>query len=115
MVLTVLDDDQVRGLLENLDADELARFRQVLNTALFEFSTDVQADEDGLYQQPHRTTTCHRQSQAMTLYMPSSCPQGMGCKGKKALDVSLRKFCFAAVLPHQTLLTPSRSCLPNRA
>lgn len=81
MTLTVLSDDQVRATLESLTLDELEDFRHSLASALHEFSTNIQADEAGLYQQPHRITTQHPGSHATTLYMPSCGPPGMGCKG----------------------------------
>ncbi|KJZ74686.1 hypothetical protein HIM_06036 [Hirsutella minnesotensis 3608] len=80
MALTVLSDEQVRLILEGLTLDELEEFRQVLSSALHEFSTNTEADDRGFYQQPHRITTFHPGSQATTLYMPSSGPEGMGCK-----------------------------------
>lgn len=80
MTLTVLSDDQVKDILESLNPDELESFRATLASALHEFSTSVEADGEGLYQQPHRITTLHPTSQATTLYMPSCGPSGMGCK-----------------------------------
>lgn len=82
MTLTVLSDEQVRAILESLTLDDLEDFRQELASALHEFSTSIQADEAGLYQQPHRTTTLHPATHATTLYMPSCGPAGMGCKGE---------------------------------
>ena len=82
MTFTVLTDEEVRTLLEGLNVDDLEEFRHVLASALHEFSTNMQAEEEGVYQQPHRTTTIHPGSHATTLYMPSCGPEGMGCKGK---------------------------------
>lgn len=81
MPLTVLSDDQVKAILESLSLDELEEFRHALAGALHEFSTSIAADEQGVYQQPHRITTLHPASHATTLYMPSCGPAGMGCKG----------------------------------
>ncbi|PNY25449.1 Uncharacterized protein TCAP_04602 [Tolypocladium capitatum] len=80
MTFTVLTDEEVRTILEGLNLDDLEEFRHVLASALHEFSTNIQADEGGVYQQPHRMTTLHPGSQATTLYMPSCGPEGMGCK-----------------------------------
>ncbi|PHH90396.1 hypothetical protein CDD83_3810 [Cordyceps sp. RAO-2017] len=80
MTLTILSDEQVRTVLEGLSLDELDEFRHVLASALHEFSTNVEADDQGFYQQPPRLTTLHPDSRATTLYMPSCGPEGMGCK-----------------------------------
>ncbi|KAK4089140.1 hypothetical protein Purlil1_6573 [Purpureocillium lilacinum] len=80
MTFTVLTDEQVNSVLEGLDLNELDEFRHVLASALHEFSTNTQADNDGVYQQPHRVTTYHPGTRATTLYMPSCGPEGMGCK-----------------------------------
>lgn len=82
MSLTVLSDDQIQGILENLTSDELDEFRHELSGALHEFSTNTQVTDEGLYQLPHRMKTIHPSSKATTLYMPSCGPNGMGCKGK---------------------------------
>ncbi|KFH47542.1 hypothetical protein ACRE_016150 [Hapsidospora chrysogenum ATCC 11550] len=76
MTFTVLSDDQIRDTLENLSHDELDEFRNVLATALHEFSTNPKES----YQQPLRISTHHPTSRAMSLYMPSCGPEGMGCK-----------------------------------
>ncbi|KAH0491191.1 hypothetical protein TgHK011_002632 [Trichoderma gracile] len=80
MTLTVLSDDQVRDILETLSLDELEDFRKTLADALHAFSTDLGADGLGVFQQPHRISTLHPETQATTLYMPSCGPTGMGCK-----------------------------------
>ncbi|KYK55050.1 NAD-binding domain protein [Drechmeria coniospora] len=80
MTFTVLTDAEVSALLEGLDLNELDEFRHVLASALHEFSTNTQADDLGVYQQPHRISTLHPGSEATTLYMPSCGPEGMGCK-----------------------------------
>lgn len=81
MTLTVLSDEQAKEVLENLTLDDLEDFRRELASALHEFSTNTQADDEGAFQQPHRITTCHPGTKATTLYMPSCGPEGMGCKG----------------------------------
>ena len=90
MTLTVLSDDQVKSILEDLTVDELDEFRSILSSALNEFSTNTQADPEGLYQQPHRTSTYHAGSKATTLYMPSCGPEGMGCKGMISRSHTMR-------------------------
>ncbi|KOS23246.1 Uncharacterized protein ESCO_003834 [Escovopsis weberi] len=79
-MLTVLSEENVRNILENLTLDELDEFRDVLSESLHDFSTNAHAAAVGLWQQPHRITTLHPDTQATTLYMPSCGPLGMGCK-----------------------------------
>jgi hypothetical protein len=81
MTLTVLSDEQVNTILEGLTLDELDEFSHVLSHSLHEFSTNAQIDDTGAFQQPHRATTWHPETQATTFYMPSCGPEGMGCKG----------------------------------
>ncbi|CAM1506416.1 Fc.00g060570.m01.CDS01 [Cosmosporella sp. VM-42] len=76
MTFTVLSDDQVNAILENLNLDELDEFREELASALHEFSTNA----DASFEQPHRLSTLHKETSATTLYMPSCGPSGMGCK-----------------------------------
>lgn len=83
MTLTLLSDEQVRAVLENLTREELDGFRQTLASALHEFSTNPKGAPEEPYQQPHRITTLHPSSKATTLYMPSCGPEGMGCKGEQ--------------------------------
>lgn len=80
MTLTLLSDEEVKTILENLTREELDGFRQTLAEALHEFSTNPRGDPEEPYQQPPRITTQHAASKATTLYMPSCGPQGMGCK-----------------------------------
>ena len=79
MTLTVLTDDEVNTICESLNIDEVEDFRHVLAAALHDFSTDAQAA--ALYQQPHRITTFHPSTELTSLYMPSTGPEGIGCKG----------------------------------
>ena len=81
MTLTVLSDDQVNTILEGLTLDELDEFSSVLSQSLHEFSTNAQVADSGVFQQPHRVTTRHPETQATTFYLPSCAPEGMGCKG----------------------------------
>ena len=84
MTFTILSNNEVETILETLNLDELEEFQHGLASALHEFSTDAQADENSSYQQPHRITTYHSATEATTLYMPSCAPAGMGCKGMRS-------------------------------
>ena len=84
MSLTVLTDDQIKGLLEDLTLEELESFRTSLKTALFEYSTGGQAVGGGDIHQPLRTRTTSPASGATSLFMPSCSPAGVGMKGKSA-------------------------------
>lgn len=98
MTFTVLTDDQVKDILETLTLDELDDFRQVLSSALHEFSNSTETEDGGdVYQQPHRITTFHSGTKATTLFMPSCGPEGMGCKGK---FYSWQVTCTYMVEPH---------------
>ncbi|KAM0348950.1 hypothetical protein ACHAPU_003884 [Fusarium lateritium] len=79
MTYTILSDDQVNSILEDLTVAELDEFRHVLASSLHEFSTGVPALEEA-FQQPDHTSTLHPETMARTLYMPSCAPCGMGCK-----------------------------------
>ncbi|KPM37494.1 hypothetical protein AK830_g9088 [Neonectria ditissima] len=70
MTLTILSDEQVNTIFENLNLDDLDEFRSVLASALHEFSTNVKAPME--FQQPRGVTTIHPDTQVKTSYM-SSC------------------------------------------
>ncbi|KAK3332114.1 UbiD family decarboxylase [Cercophora scortea] len=80
MALTVLTDDQIRILLENLTVDELESFRSDLKTALHEYSTSTQVSSQSAIHQPERTSLHNASTGATTLFMPSSSPAGHGVK-----------------------------------
>lgn len=82
MTLTILSDEHVREILENLSLDELEDFRRNLAEGLHAFSTSLGSDGLGVFQQPHRVSTVQPETRVTTLYMPSCGPSGMGCKGK---------------------------------
>ncbi len=82
MSLTVLTDDQVKILLESLTLDELESFRNSLKSALHEYSTGTQSVGDGDIHQPLRTSITSERTGAMTLFMPSCSPAGVGVKGE---------------------------------
>ncbi|CAI4219901.1 unnamed protein product [Parascedosporium putredinis] len=80
MPLTILTNDQVKSILENLTLAQLDGFQRNLSKALHEYSTDVKAVQDGTYHQPQRTSYGNPQTGATTLFMPSVGPAGMGVK-----------------------------------
>lgn len=82
MGLTVLTDEQIRTILENLTPEEYDGFGKAMTRTLHEYSTrNNEAPENDSYHQPHRVTTQNQSTGATTLYMPSCSPLGMGCKG----------------------------------
>ncbi|KAK0709522.1 hypothetical protein B0T26DRAFT_409447 [Lasiosphaeria miniovina] len=80
MTLSVLTDDQIRFLLENLAIDELENFRAELRAALHQYSTGTQVPEQSLIQQPSRTSINNNVTGGTTLYMPSVSPAGHAIK-----------------------------------
>src|SRR5690606_1297402 len=81
MALTVLTNNQVRSVLDNLSQDQFYGFQATLSRALHEYSTNPKTAEDGLYRQPPRTHYSNLRTGATTLFMPSIGPNGMGIKG----------------------------------
>lgn len=82
MTLSVLSDDQIRSLLENLTADELAGFQESLRNALHEYSQSTQTDHVDGGQQIERTSVHSKETGATTLFMPSASSAGNGVKGE---------------------------------
>lgn len=80
MSLSILTDDQICALLEDLTIDELESFRDCLQSALHDYSTGTQV-EDGEIHQPPRTVTRSSRTGATSLFMPSCSPAGLGVKG----------------------------------
>ena len=80
MTLTVLTDDQIRSLLENLKAVELEGFRVALASALHEYSTGGKGAETAIHQ-PERISVHSTATGATTLFMPSCSSAGNGVKG----------------------------------
>ncbi|KAL2015761.1 hypothetical protein VTK56DRAFT_4871 [Thermocarpiscus australiensis] len=81
MTLTVLTDDQVRGLLENLTAEELEGFRNALASALHEYSAGNQdAGGSTAIHQPERISVHSTATGATTLFMPSCSSLGNSVK-----------------------------------
>ena len=82
MPLTVLTDEQIRLLLENLTADDLRSFRDNLKAALHAYSTGTQKSTGWKsIHQPERTTIRNDAAGTNTLFMPSAGPTGLGVKG----------------------------------
>ncbi len=81
MTLTVLSDDQIRDLLENLSGVELGEFKNALKAALFDYSTGTQSPEKSPIQQPERLSVHSAAMGATTLFMPSCSSAGHGIKG----------------------------------
>lgn len=102
MPLSILTDDEISGLLENLTADELEAFRDSLKSALHDYSTGTQA-EDGEIHQPHRTVTRSSLTGATTLFMPSCSPSGLGVKGERERETDRERGRERDVLPSHAL------------
>jgi hypothetical protein len=79
MTLTILTDDQIRSLLENLTPAELEGFRGALASALHEYSTGIKGETS--IHQPERLSVHSNATGATTLFMPSCNPTGHGIKG----------------------------------
>jgi hypothetical protein len=79
MTLTILTDDQIRSLLENLTPAELEGFRCALASALHEYSTGIKGETS--IHQPERLSVHSNATGATTLFMPSCNPTGHGIKG----------------------------------
>ncbi|KAL2162199.1 hypothetical protein VTH06DRAFT_7112 [Thermothelomyces fergusii] len=85
MTLTVLTDDEIRSLLENLTLDDLEGFSDALASALYEYSTGASSDgkadgEESDTRQPERISVRRRDTGATTLFMPSSNSAGNAVK-----------------------------------
>ncbi|KAK4145227.1 Delta(1)-pyrroline-2-carboxylate reductase [Dichotomopilus funicola] len=82
MTLTVLTDDQIRSVLENLTPGELNGFRDALVSALREYSASSGKipDEPTSVHQPERISVHSAATGATTLFMPSCNSAGHGVK-----------------------------------
>lgn len=81
MSLSVLTDEQIKGLLESMTVDELEGFYLDLRGALHDYSVGSQPDEEETdIHQPHRTTINSSRTGATTLFMPSGSAAGVGVK-----------------------------------
>src|SRR5262245_10886200 len=81
MSLSVLTDEQICFLLENLTLEELESFREELKSALHEYSNGTQSIDVDCIHQPERTSIHSHATGATTLFMPSASPAGHGVKG----------------------------------
>ncbi|KAK4217247.1 hypothetical protein QBC37DRAFT_438245 [Rhypophila decipiens] len=73
----------IRILLENLTQEDLISFRDVLKTALHEYSTGTQKDSGWKsIHQPERTSIHNDARGTNTLFMPSAGPDGLGIKAQ---------------------------------
>jgi hypothetical protein len=82
MSLTVLSDEVIRNLLENLTREEVESFADTLRCALHEYSTGTQAIDDSFFHQPERISVHSDYTGATTLFMPTISPIGHGVKGQ---------------------------------
>ncbi|KAI1104931.1 ornithine cyclodeaminase [Jackrogersella minutella] len=80
MSLTILSDEQIRGLLEGLTHEEAEGFIETLKGALHEYSTGTQSIADGVVHQPERTSVQSGTTGATTLFMPSYSALGHAVK-----------------------------------
>ncbi|KAK1774480.1 hypothetical protein QBC45DRAFT_385353 [Copromyces sp. CBS 386.78] len=80
MTFSILTDDEIKSLLNNLTIDELESFRKNLRDALHEYSTGAQTPGQALIHQPERTVVRSGVTGATTLFMPSCSPAGHGVK-----------------------------------
>lgn len=82
MALMVLNDEQVRNLLENLSREEADDLVHSLKCALHDYSTGQQPIRNGFVHQPERTVLNCRARGTATVFVPSANPLGHGVKGK---------------------------------
>jgi hypothetical protein len=89
MALTVLNDKEVKGLLEELTLEEAGEFVHNLKTALHDYSNGTQSMTDAEIHQPERTVIRSSSNKTTTLFMPSSSQVGYGIKGSlQSFDMS---------------------------
>lgn len=82
MTFTVLKDDEIKLLLENLTRDDLISFKGDLKAALHGYSTGTQKSSGWKsLHQPERTSIHNDVTGTNTLFMPSAGPAGLGIKG----------------------------------
>lgn len=89
MTLTVLTDDQIRSLLENLTVSELDGFQNALLSALHEHSAGAQSES--AIHQPERVSIHSPATGCTTLFMPSANSTGNAVKGTPPSPLSLPK------------------------
>ncbi|CAN8098440.1 unnamed protein product [Discula destructiva] len=80
MSLSILTDEQIKGLLESMNVEELESFYTDLKGALHDYSVGSQSCEDADIHLPHRQSIHSSGTGATTLFMPSGSPAGLGVK-----------------------------------
>ncbi|KAJ4422270.1 hypothetical protein N0V82_003131 [Gnomoniopsis sp. IMI 355080] len=80
MPLSVLTEEQIKGLLESLTAEELEMFYMDLKESLHDYSVGSQSGGDADIHMPHRQSINSSTTGATTLFMPSGSPAGLGVK-----------------------------------
>ncbi len=86
MTLTVLSDDQIQSLLENLTISDLQGFQNALTSALHEYSFSTRSqDGNASVHQPERISVQSQATGATTLFMPSSNSTANAVKGTPRL------------------------------
>ena len=81
--LTILNDAEVKGILNSLAREEVEAMQKTLRNALHEYSTNANNDkEECSFQQPERQQL-DRKNGTTTLFMPSTSSSGIGMKGTR--------------------------------
>lgn len=78
--LTILSDENVADILENLTIEDVKGFQESLRQALHEYSTGTQDQAACASHQPERTSVVSAQG-VTSLFMPSVSSSGLGIKG----------------------------------
>jgi hypothetical protein len=83
--LTILTDDNVKDILQDLTKEEVKSMQNSLRKALHEYSTAHQDQPACAANQPERMTMDHHNG-TTTLFMPSKAAPGIAMKGLVLLD-----------------------------
>lgn len=89
--LTILTDDNVKDILQDLTKDDVQAMQASLRKALHEYSTAHQDQPACAANQPERLTMDHHNGTS-TLFMPSKASPGIAMKGKSISD-TLLEYC----------------------
>lgn len=87
MALTILSDENVKRILENLTLEDVEKLQNSLRKALHEYSTGTQEQSGCSDNQPDRTSIIA--NGRTTLFMPSTASSSIGMKGRD--DVTLHE------------------------
>lgn len=79
MALTILSDDNVKHILDNLTLKDVEKLQNSLRKALHEYSTGTQEQSGCSDNQPDRTSVVA--NGRTTLFMPSTSSSSIGIKG----------------------------------